>query len=119
VLFVWQIPHFIAITLFRAEEYARAGLKVDVVVRGVDAARWRIIGWSVVQFAASLFVIKSGVGGRFYEGAAFSLGAVLLALCGYALRPMSDEKTQRWARWFFLYSLVYLPVLFTTLVIGR
>jgi heme o synthase len=119
VLFVWQIPHFIAITIFRAEEYARAGLKVDVVVRGVDAARWRIIGWSLVQFAASLLVVKSGVGGRFYEGAAFALGAVLLALCGYALQPMTRDKANRWARWFFLYSLVYLPVLFTTLVIGR
>jgi protoheme IX farnesyltransferase len=119
VLFVWQIPHFIAITLFRADEYARAGLKVDVVVRGFDSARWRIVVWSVVQFAASLAVLKSGVGGRFYEGAAFALGTVLLALCAFGLRKMSREQTQRWGRWFFLYSIVYLPVLFAALVLGR
>jgi len=119
VLFVWQIPHFIAITMFRADEYARAGLKVDVNVRGVDGARWRIVVWSVLQFAASLAVVKSGVGGRFYEGAAFALGAVLLALCGIGMRPMNDEQLRRWGRWFFLYSLVYLPVLFTALVLGR
>jgi protoheme IX farnesyltransferase len=119
VLFVWQIPHFIAISMFRADEYARAGLKVDAVVHGLDGARWHIIGWSIVQFAASLAVVKSGVGGHFYEGAAFALGAVLLALCGLGFRPMKPEQMQRWARWFFLYSIVYLPVLLTALVLGR
>ena len=119
VLFVWQIPHFIAISMFRADEYARAGLKVVAVVRGIDGARWRIAAWSVVQFAASLAVVKAGLGGRFYEGAAFALGAVLLALCGFGLRPMSCEQTNRWARWFFLYSIVYLPVLFAAMVLGR
>lgn len=119
VLFVWQIPHFIAISIFRADEYARAGLKVVGVVHGVDGARWRIVAWSLAQFAASLAVLQSGVGGRFYEGAAFALGAVLISLCGLGLRTMTRQKTHRWARWFFLYSLVYLPVLFAALVIGR
>jgi protoheme IX farnesyltransferase len=119
VLFVWQIPHFIAITIFRAEEYANAGLKVEAVVHGIDGARIRIVGWSLLQFAASLAVLKAGVGGRFYEGAAFALGAVLLALCGFGLRAMTREQTVRWARWFFLYSIVYLPVLFAALVLGR
>ncbi len=119
VLFVWQIPHFIAITIFRAEEYAQAGLKVEAVVHGIDGARIRIVGWSLLQFAASLAVLKAGVGGRFYEGAAFALGAVLLALCGLGLRAMTRAQTVRWARWFFLYSIVYLPVLFAALVLGR
>jgi len=119
VLFVWQIPHFIAISMFRADEYARAGLKVLPVERGVAGAKLRIVAWSVVQFAASLAVVQAGVGGRFYQGAAFALGAVLLALCGWGLRPMAPEQTNRWARWFFLYSIVYLPVLFAALVFGR
>jgi protoheme IX farnesyltransferase len=119
VLFVWQIPHFIAISMFRAEEYAAAGLKVDAVVHGLDGARRRIVVWSVVQFAASLAVLKTGVGGRFYEGAAFALGAVLLALCGLGLRAMTQEQSRRWARRFFLYSIIYLPVLFAALVLGR
>jgi protoheme IX farnesyltransferase len=119
VLFVWQIPHFIAISTFRADEYSRAGLKVVPVERGLDGARWRIIAWSVVQFAASLTPVTAGVGGRFYVGAAFALGAVLMALCGYALRPLSREQTHRWAKWYFLYSIVYLPNLIAALVIGR
>jgi protoheme IX farnesyltransferase len=119
VLFMWQLPHFIAISIFRADEYARAGLKVVAVERGLDGAKWRIVAWSLAQFAASLMVVQAGVAGRFYVGAAFALGAVLLALCGFALRPMSTEQTRRWARWFFLYSIVYLPVLFAALVLGR
>jgi protoheme IX farnesyltransferase len=119
ILFVWQVPHFIAISTFRADEYARAGLKVVAVEAALDGARWRIIGWSLAQFAASLLVVKAGVAGRFYVGAALVLGAVLLALCGLGLRPLSTEQTRRWARGFFLYSIVYLPLLFAALVLGR
>lgn len=119
LMFVWQLPHSIAISIFRGEEYARAGLKVTAVVHGIDGARKRIVAWSVVQFAVSLAVTWSGVGGRFYEGAAFALGAVLLTLAGYGLKPMNDEQTRRWARWFFFYSIIYLPVLFAALVLGR
>jgi protoheme IX farnesyltransferase len=119
ILFVWQIPHFIAISMFRAEEYARAGIKVVPVERGFDGAKRRIVVWSLVQFAASLAPVQAGVGHRFYLGAAFALGAVLLALSGIGLRPMTEEQTRRWARWFFLYSLIYLPVLFAALVFGR
>lgn len=119
VMFVWQIPHFIAISMFRADEYARAGLKVVPNQHGFDGARFRIVFWSLAQFAASLAVVRAGVGGRFYLGAAFALGAVLLALCGLGLRAATPEQMRRWAKWFFLYSLVYLPVLFAALVIGR
>lgn len=119
ILFVWQIPHSIAISIFRVDDYARAGLKVTAVVRGLDGARHRIVAWSLVQFAASLAVRWTGLGNRFYEGAAFALGGVLLALAGYGLRPMSKDQTQRWARWFFFYSIIYLPILIVALVIGR
>jgi protoheme IX farnesyltransferase len=119
ILFAWQVPHFIAISMFRADEYARAGLKVVPIERGVAGAKLRILVWSLVLFAASLAILRTGVAGRFYEGAAFALGAVLLALAGYGLRGDTPERTNRWARWFFLYSIIYLPVLFAALVIGR
>src|SRR5262245_5371775 len=41
-LYVWQLPHFIAISMFRAEDYARAGLKVVPVEPGVGGAKQRI-----------------------------------------------------------------------------
>ena len=88
-------------------------------MHGLDGSRVRIIAWSLLQFAASLAVLKTGVAGRFYEGAAFALGAVLLAICGLGLRPMTREQTMRWARTFFIYSIIYLPVLFAALVLGR
>lgn len=119
VMFVWQIPHFIAISMFRAGEYARAGLQVVPNRHGLHGARFRIVVWSLAQFAASLAVVRAGVGGRFYLGAAFALGAVLIALCGFGLRASTRQQLDRWAKWFFLYSLIYLPVLFTALVIGR
>jgi protoheme IX farnesyltransferase len=119
ILFVWQLPHFIAISLFRSDEYARAGLKIVPIEHGLSGAKLRILVYSLLQFAASLLIARFGVGGRFYLGAAFALGGVLLALVGYGYKHPSAEHTNRWARWFFLYSLVYLPLLFAALLIGR
>jgi protoheme IX farnesyltransferase len=121
ILFLWQLPHFIAISLVRADEYARAGIQVVPIVHGVDRAKRLILLYSFGQFAASLSLARLGIGGRFYVGAAFALGAVQLALAGYGVGIRSDAaaRTRRWARSFFLYSLIYLPVLFGALLIGR
>ena len=53
VMFLWQVPHFLAITLFRKEEYARAGLVVQPNEPGGErAARMNIVRYTVALVAA-------------------------------------------------------------------
>jgi heme o synthase len=116
VLFVWQIPHFHAIALYRQREYEKAGLKTLPSARGERAARIQIAVFLVVQVAASLALPVLGVTGTPYLIVAAALGVLVLAqgLPG-ALRGGS-----KWARQVFLVSLVYLPVLFVAMVLdGR
>jgi heme o synthase len=116
ILFVWQLPHFIAISIFRADEYTRAGLKVVPAVRGLHAAKQQIALYSLVMVAASLQVVRAGIGGAFYLAAALALGGGLVTLAAYGLSRAGDG---RWARWYFFYTLVYLPSLLAALALSH
>lgn len=118
VLFIWQIPHFHAIGLYRQREYARAGLKTLAGERGEAAARRQIAIYLPVQVAASLALPPMGIAGTPYLVVAAALGVMVLVQAFPALvRGTADT---RWARNLFLASIVYLPVLFLTMVLdGR
>ncbi len=54
ILFMWQLPHFLAIAIFRREEYARAGHQVLPVVKGVAATKRAIVGYAAVFVGVTL-----------------------------------------------------------------
>ena len=117
VMFLWQVPHFLAITLFRKEEYARAGLVVQPNEPGGEReARANIVRYTVALVAVSLLFVPLGVGRGAYLAVALMIGAVFL---GYAIAGLRQGAGRRWARNLFLLSLLYLPVLFGALVIDR
>lgn len=118
VLFFWQIPHFHAIAMYRLRDYDAAGLRTLPGARGPAAARREIAIYLVVQVAVSLVLVPLGVAGSLYLATAAALGAGVLAQGLGGLRR--GRGGARWARNVFLASIVYLPVLFTIMVLdGR
>lgn len=117
LLFVWQIPHFIAISLYRKEEYAAAGFKIFPLVYGERVSLRHILGTSVGLALSSLILSRffalhlglstEGKGGIFYFAIALSLGSLIVAS---AVRGFSPLRNENWARRFFFITLVYLPV---------
>lgn len=117
VLFIWQVPHFHAIALFRHKDYVRAGLKTVPSEQGELAARRRIAVYLVLQVALSLALYPLGVAGLGYAVVAAATGVAYL---GYGLAGLAPDVGARWARRLFLASILYLPVLFTAMVLdGR
>lgn len=114
LLFLWQMPHFYAIALFRHKEYARAGLKTLAGERGAERTARHMVWWLVPQVAVSLAPYFLGVAGLPYLVVAAAAGG---AYFGYGLTGLR-APTPRWAKRFFLASIVYLPVLFLVLVIN-
>ena len=112
VLFLWQIPHFAAITLFRKADYARAGLVVMPNVVGELASRHTIVRWIFALVAASLLIVPLGLAGRGYLFAATFLGAVFFIWGCYGLRAGAGRK---WAKSLFGISILYLMLLFAAL----
>lgn len=114
ILFFWQIPHFIAISIFRQEEYERAGLMVLPSVRGIRSAKMQSAAYCVLLWGTSLLLGPLGVAGSLYMAVAVLGGAWFLAT---ALRGFRVEDDQAWAKRLFIVSLVYLTVLFAVLMI--
>jgi protoheme IX farnesyltransferase len=118
-LFLWQVPHFAAITLFRTEDYERAGLQVVSVQLGESAARHMVAVWTVLVVAASLAFVPFGFAGRIYEAVAMVLGVVFLALGFRGSVGASRLDTKRWAKHVFAFSIPYLSVLLLVLLADR
>ena len=117
VMFLWQVPHFLAITLFRKDEYARAGLVVQPNEPGGEReARANIVRYTVALVAVSLLFVPIGVARGAYLASALLLGGVFL---GYAVAGLRQAAGRRWARNLFLLSLIYLPLLFGALLLDR
>ncbi len=112
LLFAWQLPHFLAVSLYLRDDYARGGLRVFSLVHGEPATRVAIAVSAVALVPVSLALLPLGVAGPAYGAVAAVLGAALAAL---ALAGVGKEGG-RWARTFFLATLVHLTVLFVALV---
>jgi protoheme IX farnesyltransferase len=120
VLFLWQVPHFAAIAIFRAEDYARAGLQVVSVQRGEGEARTMIAIYTVLLVATSLLFLPFGLAGQWYTAVATLLGAAFIALALRGLRVRSARfDSRRWAKHVFAYSIPYLTLLLVALVSDR
>lgn len=115
VMFLWQIPHFLAIATFRREEYRRAGLKVLPVEKGDRTTRLHMVGYLALLVLASVLLVPLGVGGPVYLGAAIVLGGAFFGVGAYGLRAGTGN---RWARGVFVSSMVYLVLLFAAMMIG-
>jgi protoheme IX farnesyltransferase len=115
LLFSWQLPHFLAISLYLAEDYARGGLVVFSLVHGERATRAWIALTSASLVPAALGLLALGVATPAAAGVAGALGAGLTA---YALSGVG-RTGGRWARSFFLATLAYLPLAFAALLALR
>jgi protoheme IX farnesyltransferase len=117
ILFLWQVPHFHAISIFRKDDYARAGLKVMPNVAGLKATKHSIVRYTLALVAASLLLVPLGVERPGYLVWAGLLGAVFFGWGCYGLREASGP---RWARSLFAVSILYLVLLFVALILeGR
>ena len=114
ILFFWQIPHFIAIAFYRQKEYEKAGLKTFPSQYGHLNAMVQGVCWSALLVASSLLLAPLGVAGWIYTAIASILGAILL---WYSFLGFTTPQRNLWARKFFLFTLIYLTVLFGALVI--
>ncbi len=113
LLFCWQLPHFLAVSIYLKEDYARGGMKVFALVHGDAATKRWIAGTTLLLVPASLALVPLRLAGTAYAIAALALGTGLVAYA--ALGLLRSGESGRWARNLFLATLAYLTVLFAVL----
>jgi protoheme IX farnesyltransferase len=112
IIFAWTPPHFWALALYRAEEYARAGLPMLPVTHGRKFTQLHVLLYTLILVACSLMPFVNGMSGWLYLAAALVLGGIFI---GYAVRIYVDYSDAL-ARRTFRYSIVYLAALFAALL---
>src|SRR3954452_2252250 len=115
IIFFWTPPHFWALSLYRTDDYARAGVPMLPVTHGREYTRLQVLLYTLILFAVSLLPYAVRMSGLPYLLAALALGGVFVA---YALRlrvAYSDALAQRTIR----YSIAYLAALFAALLVDH
>ena len=116
ILFLWQLPHFMAIAWLYREDYARAGFKMVPIFdpEGRKTAA-QAVSHAIGLIPVSLFPSLLGITGIVYFGAALTLGLIFLGFAIGFSRCLTAER----ARHLFLASIIYLPVLLGILVLDK
>lgn len=116
ILFVWQLPHFLAIAILYRDDYAMGGMKVlPVIDPSLSFTGRQIVLWALALIPVSLFPAVVGMTGAAYFVAAAFLGVGFLA---FAVKcALSGSRVD--ARRLFLASILYLPALLGVMMLGR
>ena len=108
IIFLWTPPHFWALSLYRRDDYARAGIPMLPVTHGEPETRRQILAYTLVLVASTLAVVPLTRLGVVYAASALLLGAYFIA---GALRLLRDPGVSN-AQKLFRYSIAYLFALF-------
>ena len=115
IIFFWTPPHFWALSLYRAEEYAAAGIPMLPVVAGARETKRQMLLYTLMLWPATLAPWALGFAGPLYGIAA---GALSLLFTLSAVRVWRDDS-ERSARQMFAFSLLYLFLIFTILLVDH
>ncbi len=116
IVFFWTPAHFWALALLIRDDYARAGVPMLPVVRGDEATAWNILIYALSLVPLSMLLFVVGGLGLLYLVVAIGLGLLFVA---YAVRLLRAAAARRRAaaRSIYVYSLLYLALLFVAIMV--
>ena len=116
IMFLWQVPHTLAIARLYCTDYAKAGIQfLPVIEPDGESTNRQIVSHSAALLAVSLLPTLLGAAGAVYFAVAFILGVVFLV---FGIRLVMQSTLKR-ARQLLFASLIYLPVLLLVMALDR
>jgi heme o synthase len=115
IVFFWTPPHFWALALYRTDDYAKAGVPMLPVVAGPRRTKREMLVYTLALWPASLAPWFLGVAGMVYGLGALALSVLFTAS---AIRVWLDDS-QRSAKLMFSFSLLYLLLIFSLLLVDH
>ncbi len=113
IIFTWTPPHFWALALYRKEEYAKVDIPMLPVTHGDDFTRLQITLYTILMCVVTVLPFFTGMSGWFYLVSVLLLNAVFL----YYAISLQVTKSRTKAINTFVYSIIYLMILFAVLLI--
>jgi heme o synthase len=119
LIFLWTPPHFWALSLYRSDDYRRAGVPMLPVVAGPRETKRQMLLYTLVLAPVALAPTLLGAVGWLYGGVALALSVVFIGHAVVVWRAPDNASGDRVARRMFLFSLFYLAALFAALPLDR
>jgi protoheme IX farnesyltransferase len=112
ILIIWQMPHFYAISIRKHEEYKAANVPMLPVVKGIRRTYIQTNVYLVLLIATSFLLGSLSLGLMLV---ALLMGTAWLVLSIYGYHKKDDAE--KWAKALFIFSLIYMTVVFSTIII--
>jgi protoheme IX farnesyltransferase len=120
IIFLWTPPHFWALSLFVRSDYAAANVPMMPVVAGAAATRRQILLYSIIMAVAAVVPWPLGLTGWIYGSVTAVLGIIFVGFAiGVARNSAAEPKMMGPEKRLFAFSILYLFVLFASLVADR
>jgi protoheme IX farnesyltransferase len=116
IVFLWTPPHFWALSLYRTDDYARAGVPMLPVVAGATETRRQILRYTLVLAPVGVAPWLLGYAGAVYGITAVLAGTAMIAL---AIRVRGETRGHTASKQMFGLSILYLFLLFAMLLVDR
>jgi protoheme IX farnesyltransferase len=114
IMFIWQIPHFLAIAIRRREDYRAAGIPMLPVVKGNKETKWQMLHYVAALIPVSLLLAYTIDISMAYVWMALILGIVWFVM---SIRGFYAKDDVIWAKKYFIYSIIYLTLMFVGMIV--
>ena len=115
LIFIWTPPHFWALAINKKDEYAKAGIPMMPVVKGVEYTKIQIVLYSILLMVVSLLLFATGYFGYLYLIGAAILGGIFIQKSWKLKQSIGADNSMS----LFLYSIVYLTLIFLLMIVDR
>ena len=115
LIFIWTPPHFWALAINKKDEYAKAGIPMMPVVKGIEYTKIQIVLYSILLMAVSLLLFATGYFGYVYLIGAAILGGIFIQKSWKLKQSSGADNSMS----LFLYSIVYLTLIFLLMIVDR
>ncbi|MFL2745332.1 MAG: heme o synthase [Gammaproteobacteria bacterium] len=115
LIFIWTPPHFWALAINKKDEYAKAGIPMMPVVKGIEYTKIQIVLYSILLMVVSLLLFATGYFGYLYLIGAVILGGIFIQKSWKLKKSTGADNSMS----LFLYSIVYLTLIFLLMIVDR
>jgi heme o synthase len=119
LIFIWTPPHFWALALYRCRDYERVNVPMLPVVKGPTETRRQILIYSVLLCLTAASPVFVGLGGWTYGIVSTVLSAIFMGLAIQVWRIREGREGDATAKRLFLYSILYLFLLFAVILLEK
>jgi protoheme IX farnesyltransferase len=115
LIFIWTPPHFWALAINKKDEYAKAGIPMMPVVKGIEYTKIQIVLYSILLMVVSLLLFATGYFGYVYLAGAAILGGIFIQKSWKLKKSTGADNSMS----LFLYSIIYLTLIFLLMIVDR